>query len=324
MSVKYENFYQPRNPRAGRRRGEPNNDTVVVALTIQILICGLLLLTASIAKKVDETGYSKVKAQYISMTTDISQNGKLVAMVEEWTTESDTIFTTLERYITSILQRFTGNASPQDTAQESQALPLPEATQPQQEQSNQQATPSFQFNYLEQELPEADQETMGTGGMYLVDPVDVNTMAAPKGSTFAAVLLGGAVKPPVTGLITSQYAYRVHPISGNDDFHTGMDIAAEEGRSIVAALPGEVVEVGESDIYGKYIVVKHSMSLKTFYGHCSEILAKEGTAVRQGERIAKVGMTGIATGPHLHFSVIANETFTDPVWILGENIQVVE
>ena len=92
----------------------------------------------------------------------------------------------------------------------------------------------------------------------------------------------------------------------------------------MAALPGEVVEVGYSSVYGNYIVLQHATNLKTFYAHCSQIIAKEGMAVRQGERIALVGKTGLATGPHLHFSVIVEEQFADPYWILSDYLELVE
>lgn len=121
---------------------------------------------------------------------------------------------------------------------------------------------------------------------------------------------------PVNGKITSEYSYRIHPISGQYLFHSGLDIGADEGENILSALDGEVTEVdteGKTS-YGKYIVVSHSDSTSTLYGHCSKIVAKEGESVKKGEVIAKVGSTGNSTGPHLHFEVRVNGTRLNPQW----------
>lgn len=121
---------------------------------------------------------------------------------------------------------------------------------------------------------------------------------------------------PVNGKITSEYAYRIHPISGEYRFHSGLDIGADEGENVLSVLDGEVIETdtnGETS-YGKYIVVSHSSGTSTLYGHCSEIIAKEGQKVKKGEVIAKVGSTGNSTGPHLHFEVRVNGTRLNPRW----------
>lgn len=151
-----------------------------------------------------------------------------------------------------------------------------------------------------------------------------NTKTTPDSATLSPIVLNQKIIVPVEGIITSLYSQRQHPITGVSDFHTGIDIAADEGVSVLAALSGEVTEIGYSDIYGNYLILTHAMNLKTFYAHCSEILVQKGAAVNRGERIAKVGQTGIVTGSHLHFSVIVNDKYTDPLWILGDNVRVVE
>ena len=79
--------------------------------------------------------------------------------------------------------------------------------------------------------------------------------------------------------------------------------------------------VGEDEIAGKYIRLTHADGLETFYCHCSEILAPMTAVIRQGETIALVGSTGMATGPHLHFEVRINGLKYDPARLLfGENI----
>lgn len=121
---------------------------------------------------------------------------------------------------------------------------------------------------------------------------------------------------PVSGKITSEYAYRIHPISGEYLFHSGLDIGANMGDDIKSVLDGKVTEIdtdGETS-YGKYIIVSHSSGTSTLYGHCSKIIAKKGQSVKKGDVIAKVGSTGNSTGPHLHFEVRVNGTRLNPRW----------
>jgi murein DD-endopeptidase MepM/ murein hydrolase activator NlpD len=126
--------------------------------------------------------------------------------------------------------------------------------------------------------------------------------------------------PPVTGLVTSAFDMRRHPITGNYSMHDGIDIAAEEGREILSALPGRVEEVGVSDIYGNYIKIRHNADMQTMYCHCSKILAHEGAIVAQGDTIALVGSTGLTTGAHLHFAVIESDGYANPFELLRANV----
>ena len=138
----------------------------------------------------------------------------------------------------------------------------------------------------------------------------------PEYATAAPIMVNYPLTPPVSGRITSGFGYRLHPVTGERDFHTGIDIAAEEGTPIAAALPGTVVEVGYDSIYGNYIRLSHGTNIETRYCHCSEILAKEGSKLREGERIALVGSTGMTTGAHLHFEVLADGLLADPAGVL--------
>ena len=162
----------------------------------------------------------------------------------------------------------------------------------------------------------------GQGGWFPVDVspegdlTKLDALAPPQGSTLAPVITTAKPTAPVTGPITSDFGYRYHPITFEPDFHTGLDIAAAEGTAIHVALPGVVAETGESPSYGNYIIVEHSPNFCTTYNHCKEIIAREGTVLRKGDRIATVGSTGISTGPHVHFEVIVNGLKANPLWIL--------
>ncbi|MEG0900050.1 MAG: M23 family metallopeptidase [Oscillospiraceae bacterium] len=143
-------------------------------------------------------------------------------------------------------------------------------------------------------------------------------VAAPKGNSFAPILVSMPINPPISGEITSSYGYRIHPITKEEDFHTGIDIAAPKGKAIQAILDGVVTDSGYSPSYGNYIILKHCSGFTSFYCHCDEILAPIGTVIKKGERIAKVGTTGISTGPHLHFEIKYEGISYDPMWLLRE------
>ena len=134
---------------------------------------------------------------------------------------------------------------------------------------------------------------------------------------FAPITSTVAMVTPVQGRITSPFGYRIHPITKKYGFHNGVDLAAAEGTPIAAAFNGTVSEIGSNSVRGSYIVLSHGANTETYYLHCSEILAEEGAVIRAGEIIAKVGRTGWATGPHLHFSVAINGVYYNPVWLMA-------
>ena len=121
------------------------------------------------------------------------------------------------------------------------------------------------------------------------------------------------VAPVNSKRYTSKFGYRINPITNVNAFHTGLDIAAPLGTKIKAAYNGTVLKTGEDSHSGKYIFLSHADGLETFYCHCSEILAKDGAKIRQGETIALVGSTGWSTGPHLHFEIHKNGKRLDPL-----------
>lgn len=117
---------------------------------------------------------------------------------------------------------------------------------------------------------------------------------------------------PVNGRISSPFGRREDPFTGEPSLHSGLDIAAAQGTPIAAAFYGTVTKVGEDSIAGKYIRLTHAGGLETFYCHCSEIVAPLNAVIRQGETVALVGETGMATGPHVHFEVRINGLKYDP------------
>ena len=113
--------------------------------------------------------------------------------------------------------------------------------------------------------------------------------------------------------ITSPYGTRVHPVTGKVRTHAGLDIGAAHGTNIYAAAAGTVLVSGwNTGGYGNYVVIDHGGGLTTLYAHCSSLLVSAGQKVSRGQVIAKVGSTGMSTGPHLHFEVLKNGSHTDP------------
>ena len=130
-------------------------------------------------------------------------------------------------------------------------------------------------------------------------------------------LLGFDYCTPVMGTLTSGFGYREHPVEGEERFHYGVDIAAAAGTEIGCFADGIVTAVGESSSYGKYITVSHQGGFSTLYAHCSRTLASSGDTVKEGETIAEVGETGIATGPHLHFELHQGSQYLNPIYYVS-------
>ena len=120
---------------------------------------------------------------------------------------------------------------------------------------------------------------------------------------------------PIKGVITSRFGNRT-PTEIVTANHKGLDIAGNMGDNIVSAMDGTVVQYSEEGDYGKHLRIQ-SGEILTLYAHCSELLVQEGSTVKQGDVIAKVGATGRATGPHLHFEIRRDDRFINPELILG-------
>ncbi len=121
--------------------------------------------------------------------------------------------------------------------------------------------------------------------------------------------------PPLQkGSLTSGYGTRTDPFTKKKTFHGGLDIASSKGSPVYASADGEVIFSDKKGGYGKLIIIKHIMGFETRYGHLDEFKVKEGELVKRGDLIGKVGSTGRATGPHLHFEVIRNKKNEKPIF----------
>lgn len=120
---------------------------------------------------------------------------------------------------------------------------------------------------------------------------------------------------PDSTRITDTFGPRIHPVTGKKSTHTGIDIGAPTGTDIVAAESGVVILAAYYGAYGNTVMIDHGGGIVTMYGHIRNggIKVKEGQEVKRGQKIAEVGSTGLSTGPHLHFSVINDGEYKDPM-----------
>jgi len=138
------------------------------------------------------------------------------------------------------------------------------------------------------------------------------TNPLPSGNLLAAADTGIIFPLSVPAPITSLFGWRIHPITGDRRFHSGTDLGAAMGTPVLAAAAGQVSSANYMGGYGLAIVLDHSPTQETLYGHLSEIFVQPGQWVEQGTVIGRVGTTGNSTGPHLHFEV---RQMTDQGWV---------
>lgn len=128
------------------------------------------------------------------------------------------------------------------------------------------------------------------------------------------VLLATPSMLPTPGRISSSFARsRMHPVHGRALPHTGVDISAPRGTAIVAPAAGTVTRVGWRAGYGLSVELDHGRGYRTLYAHASETLVQRGDRVERGDLIARVGNTGTATAPHLHYEVLFNGRPQNPM-----------
>lgn len=157
-------------------------------------------------------------------------------------------------------------------------------------------------------IPDAD-KLLVVKDNNLIAKAETKQKTLSRGGSISSVIKAFSTKVawPLRGSITSPFGKR------SRDNHPGIDIAAPTGTTIQAASDGRVIFAGWQDGYGKLLIIQGSSELQTYYAHTSEILVKVGQTVSSGQVVAKVGMTGETTGPHLHFEVRKKGNPVDPM-----------
>ncbi len=159
------------------------------------------------------------------------------------------------------------------------------------------------LNQLEWQLDELNEKAKEFEGI-------INRLIKTKG-----LYVGGNMTWPLPSCrsVSSYYGNRLHPIYKVYKMHTGIDIGGDWGKSIVAANSGTVILSGWQSGYGNTVIINHGGGITTLYAHSDKLLVKTGEYVEKGQTIAKVGSTGLSTGPHLHFEVRKNGQTVNPL-----------
>lgn len=118
---------------------------------------------------------------------------------------------------------------------------------------------------------------------------------------------------PVNGIVTSSCGIRENPILNRNELHNGIDIAVSENTDALAVRSGVVTYVGTSNTYGNLLKFKTEDGFTIMYAHLNKPLVRVGEKIKQGQKIAKTGNTGLSTGPHLHYSVWKGSMLIDPM-----------
>lgn len=139
-------------------------------------------------------------------------------------------------------------------------------------------------------------------------------VAFPMGTAISEQLSGFAIVfPLMSPQLSSKFGMRKHPIQKTVRHHSGVDLAAPTNAHVRAVAPGTVVFADTYGAYGKLVTITHENGITSLYGHLNKILVQPGTRVEAGALIGRVGSTGAATGPHLHFEWRKNGHPIDPM-----------
>lgn len=122
--------------------------------------------------------------------------------------------------------------------------------------------------------------------------------------------------------ISSPFGYRTSPTAGASSNHKGIDIACQMGTYVVASKAGTVIVAEETATEGKWIAIQHDDTFMSYYMHNSELLVKVGDKVVKGQVIALSGNTGISSGPHLHFAILKNNEYLDPLRYVSQDEKI--
>lgn len=121
---------------------------------------------------------------------------------------------------------------------------------------------------------------------------------------------------PVQGWVTSGFGFRTHPFTGLSQMHEGLDIANRVGTTVIAPANGIVSDIETNQLFGNILVISHGFGITTRYAHLHRVLVRLGQKVIRGDKIAELGMSGAATGPHLHYEVRMNNIPANPIQYL--------
>jgi len=123
---------------------------------------------------------------------------------------------------------------------------------------------------------------------------------------------------PVKGILISGFGFRESPFDGRTQLHRGIDIIAKFNTPIMSTGNGTVVSAGTSPLWGKNVLIDHGFGIRTQYGHLNSINVRKGQQVQKGDIIGRLGQTGRATGPHIHYQIWIGDTPKDPLLFISK------
>ena len=289
----YENYFED-----DFEQEEAPGGSLARVIAAQAVVCMVLLGGLFLCQKTMPNIYRQLKTAYTqTMRTDMSAQEVWAAAVQVFRTMKDEVYVIAPYSGEAVAGEAVAGETAQGSAADAKSEAAPE-------------TPASEFPAT---VPSSlETGTDAVGGM------DVSAAYAEHNCSWAPMRTTVRPYPPIEqGRVTSLFGYRVHPISGDENIHTGLDIAADFGTPIHAAFFGTVAETGKGKEYGNYIIMEHAGGLRTLYAHCAEVLAEEGMVMRAGDVIALVGSTGASTGPHVHIEMRLDGIRCDPGDVLG-------
>ncbi len=147
----------------------------------------------------------------------------------------------------------------------------------------------------------------------ILNEIEEQIAKSANGNAYEGTTTGFVWPCPGYTRISSYFGPRPQPTPGASTNHKGVDLAAPYGSNILATAAGKVTTSTYSKSAGNYIVIAHGNGMSSVYMHCSKLLVSVGDTVSQGQVIAKVGSTGYSTGNHLHFGIIKNGSYVNPL-----------
>lgn len=313
-----------------RRREAPSQEQVRL---LQLAVCLALFLAIFLWKDIFPQKLEQVRDDLLTLiTTDLDFQGALTDLGESLAGE-DSVLSDLGAFCVEVFG--TGqDEEPELSKEPVSTLPPPEGGALEDELrflSRETDTAARITHYAD--LPWYGLEAVSPESEPVQEPVEpeepaaipaVGTVVAvsdysgdplPNNYTMDQLSLGGLeTVTPIMGHLTSEYGYRDHPINGRYHFHGGVDIGGQNGDPIGAFAAGTVEYIGKDDSYGLYLQVDHGNGVKSFYAHCSKIVVSKGQTVALGEKVAEIGSSGSATGPHLHLELKYNKMHLNPIY----------
>ncbi|MGI6269553.1 MAG: M23 family metallopeptidase [Candidatus Howiella sp.] len=296
LNEEFEELYAM--PEKKKKKSDPK----LCILMLQFTACLLLATAAICIRFFGGAFYEEVRARYVLMFEDDTSVSEVLSALSPKAENGDV----------------SSGAGASDLSSETPESSRSESTQG--VESTQSADASSGISSTAEESGGQTDAVSAAAGTAVQTSAGVSALNAvfsfDQVNRYAALSSANAFFMPTSGTVSSEYGYRVNPVTGIYALHSGIDLAAEEGTPVYAALAGEVTAVGESASYGIYIEVEHTGGVSTLYAHLSVAKVKTGMTVRRGGLIGLVGSTGRSTGPHLHFEVTVGDQTLNPRYLL--------